>query len=163
MAESKNTKNENTTSSLLHASTLWLAVMLLITGCASSSGTVKGTHTVRVGQQIDPIQVNAGRGDEVRWKNDRSQPIALVFPATDLSRISCRSGFQVVDRTVLSAVVPPNASASLCFAEQGKYDYQVRLDQNIASAQTDRNASVWVSGRGSRNPKPGEQFENINP
>jgi hypothetical protein len=80
----------------------------------------KRTHTVRVGQQIDPLQVNAGRGDEVRWMNDRSQPIALMFPATDLSRISCRIGSQVVDRSVLSAVVPPNSSASLCFSETGK-------------------------------------------
>jgi len=95
--------------------------------------------------------------------NDRSRPIALKIPATDLSRISCRIGFQVVDRSVLSAVVPPNSSASLCFSEQGKYDYQVRLDENIAAAQADRNASVWVSGRGKRNPKPGEQYENINP
>jgi plastocyanin len=153
----------DTMTRLAHTLGWCLTVVLLITGCSSSSKAGKGIHTVKVGQQIDPLQVNAGRGDEVRWMNDRSQPIALVFPATDLSRISCRSGFQVVDRTVLSAVVPPNASASLCFAEQGKYDYQVRLDQNIASAQTDRNASVWVSGRGSRNPKPGEQFENINP
>jgi plastocyanin len=143
--------------------------MLLITGCSSSSSmTGKGSrtqasHTVKVGPQIDPLQINAGRGDEVRWMNNRSEPIALIFPATDLSRISCRAGFEIVDRTVLSAVVPPNSSASLCFSEQGKYDYQVRLDQNIASAQTDRNATVWVTGRGERNPKPGEQFENINP
>jgi plastocyanin len=140
-----------------------LSVLLLITGCSSSSMAGKSTHTVRVGQQIDPLQVNAGRGDEVRWMNDRSRPIALKIPATDLSRISCRIGFQVVDRSVLSAVVPPNSSASLCFSEQGKYDYQVRLDENIAAAQADRNASVWVSGRGKRNPKPGEQYENINP
>ena len=145
-------------------STLCLAlVMLLITGCSSPSMTGKGTHTVKVGQQIDPLQVNAGRGDEVRWMNNRSQPIALVFPATDLTRISCRTGFQIVDRTILSAVVPPNSSVSLCFWEQRKYDYQVRMDENIARAQTDRNASVWVSGRGQRNPKPGEQYENTNP
>ena len=150
-------------SRLAQIASLGLTVVLLTAGCSSSPKTGTGTHTVRVGQQIDPLQVNAGRGDEVRWMNDRSQAIALVFPATDLNRISCRSGFQVVDRTVLSAVVPPHSSASLCFSEQGKYDYQVRLDENIAGAETDRNASVWVSGRGMRNPKPGEQFENINP
>ena len=148
---------------LARASVLSLSAVLLIAGCSSPSTARKGTHTVRVGQQIDPLQVNAGRGDEVRWMNERSQSIALVFPATDLNRISCRSGFQVVDRSVLSAIVPPKSSASLCFSEQGKYDYQVRLDENIPSAETDRNASVWVSGRGERNPKPGEQYENINP
>ena len=148
---------------LAQPSSIFLAAVLLMTGCSASPPARKETHTVRVGHQIDPLQVNAGRGDEVRWMNNRSQPIALVFPATDLSRISCRSGFHLVDRTVLSAVVPPNSSASLCFSEQGKYDYQVRLDENMASAEADRNASVWVSGRGMRNPKPGEQFENVNP
>ena len=65
--------------------------------------------------------------------------------------------------TVLSAVVAPNASASICFSDLGKYDYRVRLDENLASAETDRNASVWIVARGERNPKLGEQFENITP
>ena len=142
-----------------------LAAFLLTAGCTGVPYSSKETkvHTVKVGPKIEPLQINAGRGDEVRWVNQRSEPIAVVFPKSDGVLTSCRAGFKTVDQTVLSAVVAPNASASLCFSELGKYNYQVRLDENIASAEVDKNASVWIVGRGERNPKPGEQFENITP
>jgi hypothetical protein len=76
--------------------------------------------------------------------------------------MSGRSGFKSID-SVLSAVVPPNASASMCFSELGKYDYQVRLDENLPGAETDRVASVFVVGGGERNPRPLEAFENVTP
>lgn len=142
-----------------------LGMLLFTAGCTSAPYSSKGTriHTVNVGPKIEPLQINAGRGDEVRWINQRSEPIAVVFPKTDAVPISCRTGFKTVDQSILSAVVAPNASASLCFSEIGKYNYQVRLDENIPSAEADRNASVFVVGGGARNPKPGEAFENITP
>ena len=146
-----------------------LGALLVTAGCntpaASSKGmNKKGTtvHTVAVGPKIEPLQINAGKGDEIRWVNKRSEPIAVIFPKSDEVRLSCRSGFKNID-SMMSAVVAPNGSASMCFSELGKYDYQVRLDENLPSAETDRNASVWIVGRGERNPKPGEQFENITP
>jgi hypothetical protein len=51
----------------------------------------------------------------------------------------------------------------MCFAKLGKYDYQVRLDENLPSAETDRNASVFVVGGGERNPRTAEAFENVTP
>ena len=142
-----------------------LGMFVFAAGCTSAPYSSKGTriHTVNVGPKIEPLQINAGRGDEVRWINQRSEPIAVVFPKTDTVPISCRTGFKTVDQSILSAVVAPNASASLCFSEIGKYNYQVRLDENIPSAEVDRNASVFVVGGGARNPKPGEAFENITP
>ena len=149
-----------------HSLVIPILGMLAVTGgCASTPSPSKGTtvHTVNVGPKIQPLQINAGRGDEVRWVNDRSEPIAVVFPKTDGVRISCRAGFKTVDQTILSAVVAPHASASLCFSEIGKYDYQVRLDENIPSAEADRNASVFVVGGGARDPRPVEAFENVTP
>ena len=142
-----------------------LGTFLLTAGCSTVPYSSKQTkvHTVNIGPKIEPLQTNAGRGDEVRWVNQRSEPIAVVFPKSDAVSISCRTGFKTVDQTIFSAVVAPNATASLCFSELGKYNYQIRLDENIPSAEVDRNASVWIVGRGERNPKPGEQFENITP
>ena len=143
---------------------LVLGLSLFTAGCQSApySSPAARIHTVNVGPKIEPLQINAGRGDEVRWVNQRSQPIALIFPKSDDVRISCRSGFKNND-SVLSAVVAPNASASMCFSELGKYDYQVRLDENLPGAETDRNASVFVVGGGARNPLPVEAFENVTP
>ena len=143
---------------------LVLGLGLLTAGCQSVPYAANATrvHTVNVGPKIEPLQINTGRGDEVRWVNQRSQPIALIFPKSDDVRISCRSGFKNID-TELSAVIPPNASASMCFSELGKYDYQVRLDENLPGAETDRNASVFVVGGGARNPRTVEAFENVTP
>lgn len=144
------------------------AALVVTTGCGTHSGAASGTskgstvHMVQVGPKIDPLQINAGPDHEVRWINRRSQPIAVIFPRSDEPRISCRAGFKNIGG-VLSAEIAPNASASMCFSEPGKYDYRVRLDENQPAAETDRNASVWVVARGERNPKPGEQFENITP
>ncbi|HJT19423.1 MAG TPA: hypothetical protein VJ746_03070 [Nitrospira sp.] len=142
-----------------------LMLFLIAAGCHSAPYSRKGTtvHTVNVGPKIQPMQINAGRGDEVRWVNQRSEPIAVVFPKGDAIPVSCRTGFRTIDATVLSAVVAPNSSVSLCFSELGKYNYQVRLDENIPSAEVDRNATVWVVGRGERNPTAQESFENITP
>lgn len=145
-----------------------LGALLVTAGCStparSSNESTRGNivHTVAVGPKIEPLQINAGRDDVVRWVNKRSEPIAVIFPRSDEVRLSCRSGFKNID-SVLSAVVAPNGSAMMCFSELGKYDYRVRLDENRPSAETDRNASVWIVARGERNPKPGEQFENITP
>lgn len=142
-----------------------LAMIWLVAGCAAARTPSRGNvvHTVNVAQDIKPLQIDAGKGDEIRWVNKRTHPVAVIFPGTDATRISCLNGFEAIDRSILSAVVQPNSSASLCFTQQGKYDYQVRLDENMAGAGTDRNATVWIVGRGERNPKPGEQFENITP
>jgi plastocyanin len=146
-------------------SLMFLGMVVVIAGCSSAPYSSKKArvHTVNVGENVQPLQINAGRGDEVRWVNQRSQPIAVVFPKTDAVPISCRTGFRTIDQTILSAVVAPNSSASLCFSQLGKYDYQVRMDENVPSAEVERNASVFVVGRGERDPKPGEQFENITP
>ena len=80
---------------------LVLGLSLFTAGCQSvphSSNTTR-IHTVNVGPKIEPLQINAGRGDEVRWVNQRSEPIALIFPKSDDVRISCRSGLPVLQST----------------------------------------------------------------
>jgi hypothetical protein len=67
------------------------------------------------------------------------------------------------EETALSALIDANASASLCFTQQGKYNYQVCMNQNLASTLTDHRASVWIVGRGERNPDPYEEYTNITP
>lgn len=138
---------------------------LVITGCSSvdhSTGEPK-MHIVNVGQGVEPRQINAGRGHEVRWRNTGTQAVAVIFPGADAARISCRTGFKSDDQNELSAFIEPNAFASLCFSEQGKYNYQVRLNENLASAPTGQSATVWIVGRGERKADPYEEYENITP
>ena len=142
-----------------------LGLFLVTMGCSSAPQSKEESkiHIVNVSQEVEPRHILAGRGDEVRWRNTGTQPIVVSFPASAAKRISCRTGFETEEHTALSAVIDPNSFASLCFAQLGKYNYQVRLNQNLASALTDQRASVWIVGRGERNPDPYEEYINFTP
>lgn len=142
---------------------LGLLVVTIACRSASQSPEDRKIHMVNVADQVQPKLVLAGRGDEVRWRNARSQPIVVSFPQSAANRISCRMGFTGEGDTALFALIDVNASASLCFTEQGKYNYQVRMNQNIGSALTSERAIVWIVGRGERNPDPYEEYINITP
>ena len=134
-------------------------------GCSYSSPSKdeRIIHIVNVAHEVEPRQILAGRGDEIQWRNTGTQRIRINFPASIANRLSCRVGFNVEEPTALSALIDANASASLCFAQQGKYNYQVRLNQNPGSTLTDQRAMVWIVGRGERNPDPYEEYTNITP
>ena len=140
-----------------------IIALLLTEACGSVSHADHNVHTVNIGPQISPIQLNAGRGDEVRWVNGRAQPVAVIFPTTEAVPLSCLAGFTHVDRSRLSAVIPSNSSASICFTEMGKYEYLVRFEVNRPGGNIERVASISVVAGGERNPGPVEQFENITP
>ena len=144
---------------------LHIVLGLLLMGCsAGSPSTGESTiHHVDVAHEVEPRQVLVGPGNEVRWHNTLTEPVVISFPASAFNRISCNTGFKTVEHIGLSAFVEPKASASLCFASQGKYNYQVRLNQNPASALGDKSAIIWVVGRGERNPDPYEEYTNITP
>jgi plastocyanin len=142
-----------------------LGLFLVTMGCSpvSPSKEESKIHIVTVAHEVEPRYILAGRGDEVRWRNTGTQPIVVSFPASAANRISCRTGFKTEEHSALSAVIDPNSFASLFFAQQGKYNYQVRLNQNLATARSDQRASVWIVGRGERNPDPYEEYINFTP
>jgi plastocyanin len=141
---------------------LFVVLSLVTVGCSASlSKDESKMRIVNVAHEVEPRHILAGRGDEVRWRNTGTQSIVVSFPASAANRISCRIGFKTEEQTALSALIEPNSFASLCFAQQGKYNYQVRLNQNLASPLTDQRASVWIVGRGERKPDPYEEYTNI--
>ena len=138
---------------------------LLLFACTAVSPSTENStlHIVDVAHEVKPRQVLAGQGHEVRWRNTLTEPIVVSFPAATATRVSCNTGFKTEAHIALFAVIEPNASASLCFMIQGKYNYQVRLNQSFASPLTDKRAIVWVVGRGERTPDPYEEYTNITP
>jgi hypothetical protein len=142
-----------------------LTFLVAAIGCSPSSHPrgESTLHIVNVAHDVEPRQILAGRGDEIRWRNTGTQPILVNFPASIANRLSCRVGFNVEEPTALTARIDANASASLCFAQQGKYNYQVRVNDAIAGPLIDHRAIIWIVGRGERNPDPYEEYTNITP
>ena len=142
-----------------------LTFLVAAIGCSHSSHSrgESTMHIVNVAHDVEPRQILAGRGDEIRWRNTGTQPIRINFPASIANRLSCRVGFNVEESRALSALIDANASASLCFAQQGKYNYQVRVNDTIGSTLIDQRGIIWIVGRGERNPDPYEEYTNITP
>jgi hypothetical protein len=138
---------------------------VVFAGCnaVSPSTRERTTRIVDVMQDVAPRYILVGREDEVRWRNRSSQPVVISFPPSTANRISCNSGFKMGADRALSALIEPESAAALCFMAQGKYNYEVRLDRNLGSVLTDKRASVWVVGRGERNPDPYEEYTNVTP
>lgn len=142
-----------------------LTFLVAAMGCSPSSHSREEStiHIVNVAHDVEPRQILAGRGDEIRWRNTGTQPILINFPAPITNRLSCRVGFNVEESRALSALIDANASASLCFAQQGKYNYQVRVNDTIGGQLIDQRGIIWIVGRGKRNPDPYEEYTNITP
>ena len=91
-----------------------------------------------------------------------------LSPLSSVSRHQLRTEHHAAQdsrrkRTVSFLLSSIRTFASLCSAQQGKYSYQVRLTQNLATALSDQRASVWIVGRGERNPDPYEEYINFTP
>ena len=146
-------------------------LLIVLTFCVAAMGCnppshSRGENTIRivnVARDVEPRQILAGRGDEIQWRNTGTQPIIINFPASIANRLSCSVGFNVEEPTALSALIDVNASASLCFSQQGKYNYQVRVNEHVGGTLSDQRAIVWIVGRGERNPDPYEEYTNITP
>lgn len=134
---------------------LTLLVTLLATaGCAAVAGTAgianttrTGTiHEVRFTQQMSPTELWVRPGDEVRWVNQRSEPVSVQFLESALADVTCQSGFSsLLRRQQEAATIKPNESASLCFGTVGTVTYNARMDSPVAGGQVIESGTIRVS------------------
>lgn len=121
-------------------------------GCASVATTSRtGTiHEVSFGERMTPVNLNVRTGDEIRWINQRSEPVTVEFLDGALANVSCEEGFSqrrlsnVRGRLQESTTIRPNASASLCFTALGTVSYNARMDSPLAGGQTIESGSIRV-------------------
>jgi plastocyanin len=134
---------------------LTLLVTLLATaGCAAVAGTAgiasttrTGTiHEVRFAQQMSPTELWVRPGDEIRWVNQRSEPVSVQFLESALANVTCQSGFSsLLRRQQDAATIKPNESASLCFGKVGTVTYNARMDSPVAGGQVIESGTIRVS------------------
>ncbi len=127
--------------------TIFLAAAFLCTavGC-SGLPTVTRTGDVKdifIRENLDPLERDAGVGDEVRWINKRNGPVSIVFlqPVHDLLTCSdgLNRGFMSMFRRNDTVPLNPNETTSVCFKEPGFYRYTARMQS--ASPTGEINAS----------------------
>src|SRR5512132_3573374 len=110
-------------------SALIIGFAVALSGCTawSNKPTVPETsrtavvHDVRIAlTEIQPVELRANVGDEVRFINDKTQPIRIVLIEAGKS-IACNKGFNgMIDQ---EADIKPGQYAGFCFSKPGTVKY----------------------------------------
>jgi plastocyanin len=131
---------------------------LVTLGCASpppfpTSSLTGAILDVKIGESVNPKEIVAKSGDEVRWVNTTNGSVDIFFVKPLDGVVSCQKGFVSAGWGYLFAVEssPPefiivttvhrNESASLCFSTPGTYAYIARM-KTAAADRTIRMAGT---------------------
>lgn len=109
-----------------------IGCVLMLSGCStwSNKPTVPETsrtavvHDVRVSlTEIEPVELRANVENEVRFINDKTQPIRVILIEAG-KRIACNKGFNgTIDQ---EADIKPGQYAGFCFSQPGTVRYMAR-------------------------------------
>jgi plastocyanin len=99
-------------------------------------------HDVRVSlTDIVPAELHVNVGDEVRFINDKTQPVRIILIEAGKS-IACSKGFNgLVDQ---EAVIRPGQYASFCFNKTGTVKYMAREQQAVTGGEQVLSAHILI-------------------
>jgi plastocyanin len=136
-----------------------LALALLsLAACSSSPTATKtrsemeaGTKTgmvknIVIKETINPDSLTVRAGDEVRWINQRQEPVTITVDEPLDHNVSCRSGFSKAMGMGLdnSTKLASNETAGLCFSRVGTFKYSVQPSSDSKSSLADTHGSITV-------------------
>ena len=129
---------------------------LMLSACStwSNKPTVPETsrtaivHDVRVSlTEIEPVELRANVGDEVRFINDKTQPIRVILIEAG-KRIACNKGFNGnIDQ---EADIKPGQYAGFCFSQPGTVKYMARDLSAVTGGEVVLPAQILVGTNSAR-------------
>ena len=132
---------------------LFLAATL-VAACSTSPTQMRSTQTgriadVRIGDSLNPKEIEVRHGDEVRFVNARSAPIKVEFVESLKDSIACQNGFVTSrfseeGRNINITTIKPDKYASLCFLSPGVYHYTARMESPVAGGEKNLAGQVRV-------------------
>lgn len=127
--------------------TLGLVVFLLTAGCAhtnpSSPPALGRIHHVVIEDGVSDNEVRVQVGEEIRWVNVRRTSVSIEFNGLQPGQLSCKGGFSNSTNSHITAVILPEATASLCFSAIGRQTYRV-LDASRPGIELNHEAGVEI-------------------
>lgn len=133
-------------------SLMMIGLTALLSGCShsmwSNQPTVPETsrtavvHDVRISlTDIAPVDLHANVGDEVRFINDKTQPVRIILIEAGKS-IACNNGFNgTIDQ---EADIDPGQYASFCFSKTGTVRYMAREQTAVTGGEQVLSAQIFV-------------------
>ncbi|HZS11047.1 MAG TPA: hypothetical protein VFA38_02275 [Nitrospirales bacterium] len=108
-------------------------------------------HDVRIGETVNPKEIQVNQGDEIRWINMRNGAVRVVFIDTLRDRVSCANNFSGSSQAISSpnakefeTKLDANEQASLCLAAPGTYLYTTRMESTSPGGEQVETAMVKV-------------------
>jgi plastocyanin len=138
-------------------SAMTIGLIVLLSGCSNTMWTNKPTvpetsrtavvHDIRVSlTDIAPPELRVNVGDEVRFINDKTQPVRVILIEAGKS-IACNKGFNgTIDQ---EADIKPGQYASFCFNKTGTIKYMAREQTAVTGGEQVLSAQIHIGGSGS--------------
>ena len=127
-----------------------LVALAISAACSMPALTRTGqVQDVLIRESLEPAQVTAKPGDEIRWVNRRRADVRLVFIDPIEGRVNCRRGLGGMFGSENSVKLAPDESASLCFATPGSIRYVVRAETAAPTGEANIPGTVHVVQSGS--------------
>ncbi|HJR77662.1 MAG TPA: hypothetical protein VJ805_11830 [Nitrospiraceae bacterium] len=135
-------------------SVMTIGLIVLLSGCSNTMWANKPTvpetsrtavvHDVRVSlTDIVPTELRINVGDEVRFINDKTQPVRIVLIEAG-KRIACNKGFNgTIDQ---EADIKPGQYASFCFSKAGTVKYMAREQTAVTGGEQVLSAQILIGG-----------------
>jgi plastocyanin len=96
---------------------------------------------------IDPVDLDANVGDEIRFLNDKTQPIRVILIEAGKS-IACNKGFNgLIDQ---QADIKPGQYASFCFSKPGTMKYMARDQTAVTGGEVVQPGQIFVKSNTSK-------------
>jgi plastocyanin len=113
------------------------------TSAVPETSRTANVYDVRVNlTDIVPADLTVDVGDEVRFINNRPQPVRLILIEGGKS-IACKRGFKgSIDQ---EAEISPGGSASFCFDKEGTVKYTARSKQTVAGGEKVLPAQIHIT------------------
>lgn len=139
---------------------VWCGVLVTL-GCASHppfpASSLTGTVLdVQISESLNPKEIAAKQGDEVRWVNTTSGSVDISFVEPLDGRVSCQKGFVSAGwgylflggssrpEFIIVTTVHSNEYASLCFSTPGTYAYIARMKPAAAGRTISMTGTVKI-------------------
>ncbi len=119
----------------MNTPSIWMlaAMMALSAACGlpQTKPEAAAIHEVRITDEVTPSLLYVKQGDEIRWRNERAEPVSLAILGTSWrDHVVCQNGFSTLGLLNDLVTIPPQQYVSLCFASPGTIHYNVWLDPN---------------------------------
>ncbi|MDN5941495.1 MAG: hypothetical protein L0H94_06405 [Nitrospira sp.] len=123
------------------------AQFLYMAGCQSLPSFTQsgGVKEILVRADVSLAEVSVNAGDKVRWINERTTPISIVFPQPVHAKLSCRNNFGGFYTGGIETTLGPGESASLCFHSPVSFQYVVRMQSALEDGKVNITGAIRVS------------------